>query len=159
VGRVFVSDGVNSTRFDSATLFNICNHTNSGVEICNGIDDDCDGFIDNVVAPPGSIGISVGKTVLSWTQIAAAQSHDVLRGDVGLLLSNNGNFTLATQQCLASQTTATTLPFTSAPPAGSAWWLLVRARNCQFAGTYNEGNNSQAATRDPGIAASPAACP
>lgn len=47
----------------------------------------------------------------------------------------------------------------AAPDPGEGFWYLVRAVNACGPGTYDSGGTMQAAPRDPGIAASPAACP
>ena len=45
------------------------------------------------------------------------------------------------------------------PAMGSGFWYLVRAVNCGGAGTYDSGSSGQVGSRDPGLAASPFACP
>ncbi len=52
-GRVLVSDGVNTAEVSRGQLFSICNLQNGGLELCNGVDDDCDGLTDNT--PPGPV--------------------------------------------------------------------------------------------------------
>ena len=159
VAQVVVSDGMNSASITSGTLMHVCNYTNQGAEICNGIDDDCDGTIDNALPPPGSIGVSVSKTAVSWAGVAAAETYDVVRGDVATLRSTGGNFTSATQQCLANDVVGSTISFTANPSAGNVWWILVRGSNCLAKGSYNEVGAGQVGLRDAEIAASTAACP
>ncbi|OLD62261.1 MAG: hypothetical protein AUI33_13625 [Ignavibacteria bacterium 13_1_40CM_2_61_4] len=69
-----------------------------------------------------------------------------------------GDFTLATNDCLADNTAAISLDDPAAPGAGDGFWYLVRALSCA-AGTYDSGAPSQVGSRDAEIAASPGACP
>ena len=159
MAQLFVSDGINSSSFGSGTLFNICNTANSGVEICNGIDDDCDGTVDNVVVPPGGVRVSVSGAAVSWAAYPAAQSYDAVRGDLGILRTSGGNYAPSTLACLANDTTALSAAFPGQPLPGQGFWSLVRAGNCAGAGTYDEVGSGQQGSRDAGIAAAPAACP
>ena len=157
--KVVVSDGMNGGEVDSgSTLFRICNFTNQGVEICNGIDDDCDGILDNAVAPPGSIAVGVDRAGLSWPAIAGGESYDVVRGDL-MALRAAGGFASSTLGCLANDITATSAANGPDPAPGGGVWILVRTTNCGGVGTYDGSDASQAGSRDPGMAASPASCP
>jgi len=134
------------------------------VEICNGIDDDCDGIADNAAAPTGSIVLSLGSSgladlTLSWSSIAGATAYDVIRGDLGILGSSGGDFAASTQACLADDAGATSLSSTDTPPLNGGSFYLVRAVNCGGHGTYDDGDSSQVGSRDAGVNASPNACP
>jgi hypothetical protein len=145
-----------------------CNDTTAAiypgaVEVCNDLDDNCDGKVDNNVAlPAGSPAVTTsvvsGATKLSWSAVSGATAYDIVLGDVGTLRSTGGNFTQATQRCLANDLTAASFPDTHGANAGQALFFVVRAVNCGGAGTYDEGG-SQFAPRDAGINASQGACP
>ncbi len=115
-------------------------------------------------APAGTPTVTVtaldlGAASVNWTAPANATAYDLVRGDAGTLLSTGGNFTPATQACLASLTPRQAREDRPVPAAGAAFWYLVRARNCVTNGTYDDGVPGQVGTRDAEIAASPAACP
>ena len=133
-------------------------------EICNGVDDNCDGIIDNATPPAGSPTLTVtnagGVTSLSWDAVSGATAYDVFSGDLQELIAQAGNYaSLVQSSCLSNDLAATTLSVGSdIPAAGDGRWYLVRAVNCGGAGTYDDGaglSNS----RDAGINASPGACP
>jgi hypothetical protein len=164
-GRLLVSDGVNTSELRSDALFNLCNFSNGGVELCNGIDDNCDGTTDNAAAP-GPVSVELNPQpfppapgiVLTWTVDPLAQTHDVVFGDAGVLRSTGGDYMRATLGCLADDFTGTTLASLPTPPVGRAYWFAVRGNNCAGPGTYDSGSPSQVGSRDPGINASPDAC-
>jgi hypothetical protein len=93
---------------------------------------------------------------LSWSAPSGATAYDVVMGSLDDLRATAGDFTIATDACLAGKTTATSLDL--AGLAGGNVWYLVRAANCGGPGTYDSGA-TQSGSRDPEIAASGAACP
>jgi hypothetical protein len=115
------------------------------------------------VAPSGSPTLTLGDagpgTELSWTSLPGADRYDVVRGDLGVLRTSGGNFTAATQACVADDTTATSRMFAPSPTPGRGLWFLVRGASCVAPGTYDSGASSQVASRDSEIDAAPAACP
>ena len=130
------------------------------VELCNSIDDNCDGTIDNA-APPGpftSVTLRSDAPVVQWTAVIAAQTYEVVYGDVGVLRSSGGNFTSATLGCAAYHATSTSTGFTIDPGPGQALWVLVRGNNCAGTGTYDSGDPSQVGSRDAEIEASLLSC-
>lgn len=133
------------------------------VEVCNLVDDDCDGTTDNAAVPvqrPGLTATKTGATInLTWTGAAFATGYDVARGSVGLLLSSGGDFAVATTGCTGNDVPGLGLSDSTPAGAGTGLWFLVRPVNCGGAGTYDEDGSGQAAPRDAGVAASPGACP
>jgi hypothetical protein len=124
---------------------------------CNvsGVPDECESF-----APPeGTPSLDVDETTLSWTGLSGATGYQVVRGRSGPLVSSGGDFTSATEECLAEDHPTTSLPYTASPPAGQGYWFLVRGRNCPAKGTWDTGADSQSGSRDAGIDSSPHACP
>jgi len=105
------------------------------------------------------IQFSMGRRNLSWTPLHEATGYDVVRGDLGTLRDSDGNFTLATEECVADNQAGTTLPYTQAPAPSTGHWFLVRAVTPSGNGSYDTAAESQLAARDDAINASPAACP
>lgn len=149
-----------------------CNDSNPAIhpgasELCggNGVDDDCDGTIDNVAAPSVRPTLAVakvaGNTQLSWGAVSAATAYDLFGGDIQELHGSAGNYAALTQNaCLSNDLAATSLSTGSSIPApGGGRWFLVRAVNCAGAGTYDEGGTGQSGSRDAEIQGSAAACP
>ena len=158
-GAVGVSDGVNMGSLEQADLFRICNFTNTGVEICDGLDNDCDGTTDDVLPPVGRAEVQVKPTAVFWSAMPEAERYDVVRGNLDQLRSSGGNFMVATTGCLGNDVPSTSVPFPDTPPAGGGLWVLVRPVNCAGPGTYDSGAPGQSGLRDTEIAASPSACP
>ena len=99
-------------------------------------------------------------TVLSWTLVLDATAYDVVEGDLQTLQSSRGDFTAATNSCLANNLLGSnSIPITSVPPASGGWWYLVRGSNRGGNGTYDSLDVSQAAPRDATINASRLSCP
>ncbi len=77
-----------------------CNDANPAIspgnpEICDGLDNDCAGGVDNgFLAPvdaPSLAASKSGVTIgLSWPGLAGADRYDVVRGDLGTLRSSGG---------------------------------------------------------------------
>jgi hypothetical protein len=133
------------------------------LEICNGIDDNCDAVVDDVALPDavGSLllGKTPGATRLDWSALPVATGYDVVRGDLAALIQSGGSFTAATRTCVADDATETHVDDPDDPAAEHGFWYLLRAGNCAGAGSYDSVDASQVAPRDAGIAASGAACP
>jgi hypothetical protein len=122
-------------------------------------------WCQSIVAPPGSaFTLSAGKSgpalTLAWTVLANAASYDIVSGALSTLRSTAGNYTAATQQCVASKLVATGRTVAGPnPPAGDGVWFIVRGANCRGRGTYDGSSPKQIGSRDAEIAASPSACP
>jgi hypothetical protein len=120
----------------------------------------------SAMLPTGALTVAVSKPSvvsgtarISWEAVSGAMSYDAVEGEIDSLISNAGDFSMATQICLASETTATTLDSIPLPATGESFWYLVRAVNCAGVGSYDSGAFSQAGLRDAEIQASGAACP
>jgi len=97
-------------------------------------------------------------TELSWPAIGSADWYEVTRGDLMLLRTSDGDFTVATDQCVADNHTATTSLFPGTPAAGDGFWYLIRGVNCKGKGTYDSTDPPQPGLRDTGIVGSGLDC-
>jgi cysteine-rich repeat protein len=97
--------------------------------------------------------------LLWWASVPAATGYDLVRGDLSLLQSSAGDFTTATQACMANNVVPTSLAFTATPPVSQGWWFLLRAATPGGPGTYDDGSPSQVGSRDAEINAAAASCP
>ena len=98
---------------------------------------------------------------LVWTPIPDAVSYDVIRGDLAILKSTRGDFTLATHECVDDDHVGTSMSYSAALSPGQGSWFLVRGVYLAGMGngTYDSGSSSQVGSRDAEIAASTGACP
>jgi len=140
-----------------------CTPGSPASEVCDGIDNDCDGTVDNADPPVGhplvQVGqIPIGNAHLTWSSVAGATAYDVVRGGLGLLASSSGDFVLATDLCLFNDA-AFSSDDATVPGAGEGFWYLVRPANCGGTGTYDSGSPSQQGSRDAEIQGSGQACP
>lgn len=123
-----------------------------------GATDSCEGTVTvNVEDAPLVLGITSDE--LSWGPELCNIGYDVVRGDVGSLLANSGDFSVSTAECLANDHSSTILPHVGSPGAGTASWFLVRRVITGGVGTYDSGGPGQQGTRDAEIAASGQDCP
>ena len=145
------------------TVQNSCAPGTPQTEVCNGIDDDCDGTIDNAAPLTATATLQItmgsgGAVHLAWSAVAGASGYDLLRGDVATLVTGQGNFGAAVDACLANDSAALTGTDADMPPLDGAFFYILRAVNCG-GGTWDEGDAAQVAPRGPSIATSPSACP
>ncbi len=100
-----------------------------------------------------------GGGVLSWTAAADAIGYDVIRGDLPLLRSSGGDFSQATEVCLASAIPDLTYTDPALPAAQQGFWYLVREVTAVGRGSYDAFAGNLAASRDAGVGASGNDCP
>ena len=100
----------------------------------------------------------VSRPRLSWLAALNAASYDVVRGDLRLLHDSGGNFTLATQQCLANNSASTFLDYSATRAPGEGDWFLVRGVTPTGNLTYDSPGSSQVGLRDAEIATAAGTC-
>lgn len=120
------------------------------------------GDVTNVSFADGGLAsvlnLRMERSLLWWGTTSGATSYDLVRGRLGTLRANGGNYAdpAATETCLSNNSVATFREHTESPAPGQAIWYLVRA---QPVGTYDSGAPSQIGSRDAEIAASGNGCP
>jgi hypothetical protein len=131
------------------------------VEMCDGLDNDCNGVPDDAAPPVDAPRIDRWTlTAWSWTPGDFTSGVDAVSGDMFLLLGTSGDYAAATESCLADD--APTDAWVDLPPdpaPGQGKWYLVRGVNCGGAGSYDSGSASQVEGRDAEIDLAPVHCP
>jgi len=130
-------------------------------EICDNADNDCNGIVDDGWVTPGTtlgLGLASDKHTMNWSVEPQADGYDVTKGDLASLRSGGG-FASSVLGCLENDGVDTQSDDLVAPPVGSAFYYVVRAKRACKSGTYNSGAASQSGNRDIGIGASPNRCP
>jgi hypothetical protein len=107
-------------------------------ELCNGLDDNCDQLVDNGAAPAEvDNGVRVARSgtsaTISWNLPGGATMSDVLRGLASALPVGPGG---ADETCVATESLTTTATDGDVPPAGAAFWYVVRGENACGSGSY-----------------------
>ena len=106
-----------------------------------------------------ALEIGVSDTGLSWDLVPQTTGYDIVGGDLRMLRATGGNFTTSTTQCLAANTGATSVLFTTQPAPGEGFWFLARWVDGTAIDSYDEDDAGQMGSRDASIEASAAACP
>jgi hypothetical protein len=130
----------------------VCTPGTPGPEVCNGLDNDCDGVIDDVedsdhdgvpdchdCAPllasvsaiPGAVGDTVQASLAvpgkySWLLVPQAYVYNIYRGTAGP--GNPGDYR-ASSVCLLDQNPTGTFTDTAVPPPGQIYYYLVVPTN------------------------------
>lgn len=119
-------------------------------------------FVRAAPTTPITLNLRTAPDSLEWDDYADSQGYDVVAGKLGALQGSGGDFKAATGACLGFDLRVATIPL---PPeladtvSGDGIWFLVRTNDGIGGATYDSFGPGQAAPRDPGINASPAACP
>jgi len=92
--------------------------------------------------------LSVERDRLVWTELQGATGYDLVRGDLGTLLSSDGDFTSATEECLAENEAGSFLDYNVVPAPGEGFWFLVRGVDAGGNMTYDSLFPSQVGARD-----------
>lgn len=131
-------------------------------DVCDGMDNDCEGHQDGPEpGPVDPLWVSTDQegTFISWPALRGVVTNDLIRGTLGQLAGQQGDFSKSVDLCLVNDLDDEQYIDGDNPSVEDGFWYLVRAGNCAGPGTYNSGGPRQAADRDPGIAMSPNACP
>ena len=93
-----------------------------------------------------------------WNPPDMAPAYDIVKGDLQMLHSGGGNFAIATLQCLANDFSGPAIGAPGFPAPGQGEWFALRSSGCTAGASYDSWDPQQAASRDPGIAASGNGC-
>jgi hypothetical protein len=111
-------------------------------------------------APGPVTGLVFPNTsTLNWNAEPASTRYDVVKGNLGALVANGGNFTTSLITCLENDSGDTQSTDGQNPGSGQGFYYLVRGETAAANGTYNTGGSSQAGDRDAEIELSASKCP
>lgn len=103
--------------------------------------------------------VAVDGDDLDWYGVFGATGYDVVRGDLQSLRASGGDYVQAVQSCVAGGVTFSAAFLSEDPSPGEFWWILGRPRFPGGPGSYDDWGPALDGPRDPGINASPNACP
>jgi hypothetical protein len=104
--------------------------------------------------------VNEDKETLIWDPLVWATGYDVVKGDLVVLRDAAGEFATSMISCLEDGGEDTSAQDGDLPVEGYGFFYLVRGvAASEEPGTYDSGGTGQTEPRDPGIAASSAACP
>ena len=109
--------------------------------------------------PSFGLSLQLNGSHAVWGGLGPAVTYDLVAGNLAVLRSTGGDFTLATDACLGGQLARDLGPHGPDPLPGQGVWYLLRAVRGSIAGTYDTLQPSQVGQRDAEIAASASACP
>jgi len=112
-----------------------------------------------VTVVPEPLLLAVGRDALTWGPPVCDNGYDVVRGALEPLRQSDGDFSVATLDCLANDVAATSVAYTGEPAADQCEWYLARRIDDDGNGSYDSAGGQQAGPRDDAIAASGADCP
>src|SRR5207247_10662136 len=85
-------------------------------------------FLKAAPARGVKMSLQVDPANIFWDLFPDSPGYDVVSGSLSVLRATGGDFTAATAGCLGSDIASSPVRESSGPPAGEAFWYLVRAR-------------------------------
>jgi hypothetical protein len=110
-----------------------------------------------ILFPRSVTTITFDGDAVYWTPMGSG-SHDVIRGNLGVLRASEGDFSLATEICLSDDDPRIAFIDTDDLGVGEGFWYLVRESGPAGNETYDSCSESQVGMRDDEIAASGEDC-
>ena len=93
------------------------------------------------------------------SSLPGTTGYDLVRGNLGALVSSGGDYFLATDTCLVNGLLMNSIPDTDQPMSpGEGFWYLTRTRDPIGSGTYDSGYSSQVGLRSEEIDLSGSGC-
>jgi hypothetical protein len=106
------------------------------------------------------INLTMDEAEVTWNAVPGAVGYDVVRGDLAMLRNTGGDFTAATNSCMADDTGETTLGYTDTPASSrEGHWIVIRSVAADGPHTYQTLAGIQVGLRDDEINAATGTCP